>query len=180
MILILSKKSKTFFAIAKIFPEKQILSVLDIVFPEFSDIINPFSKTGLILLKKYPTAIDYKYANEKRILKLFRGIKGNNFNSDKASLLLATAKKSIYSGKARDARAKVLLTLITQLEFYNTQLDDIKQSLEDILQIQENKNKDLNNNTNSGNNENLFYQKIQNLYTIVLELKLCGIVAKLG
>jgi transposase len=163
--------------------QKQILSILDIVFPEFNDIIDPFSKTGLILLKKYPTAIDYKYTNEKRILKLFRGIKGNSFNIDKASLLLITAKKSIYSGKAKEARTKVLLTLITQLEFYQSQLNDIKISLEEILQIKKNENKNFNDvDDNINSNENLFYQKIQNLYTIdgVADATISTILAEVG
>ena len=51
---------------------------------------DPFNVTGLALLKKYPTAKHYHHANAKRILKTFRGIKGNNFNEQKASKLLET------------------------------------------------------------------------------------------
>jgi len=171
--------------------QKQIISLLDVVFPEFTNVIkNPFSVTGLTLLKKYPTSKHYKYANEKRLLKLFRGIKGNNFNKDKALLLLSLAKNSIFSGKAYEARGKVMIALITQLEFYNTQIETIKQELNDILNnsnntfidanINPNTNKTNNNlntsdNTNNNNNSNvnnnlndeiIFQQKVQNLHTI--------------
>ncbi|BCD62198.1 putative transposase [Nitratiruptor sp. YY08-26] len=60
----------------------QTLTLLNVVFPEFEHIIkDPFSVTGMALLSKYPTAKHYEYAGVDRILKTFRGIKGNNMNT---------------------------------------------------------------------------------------------------
>jgi len=79
--------------------------LLAVVFPEFEQVVkNPFSVSGLALLEKYPTAKNYKHASAQRILNVFRTIKGNNFNIQKAEKLLALAKSLIYSYNAYDKK----------------------------------------------------------------------------
>ena len=64
--------------------KRQVSTTLAVVFPEFEQIIkDPFSVSGMALLNKYPTAKHYKGASPDRILKVFRNIKGNNFNLEK-------------------------------------------------------------------------------------------------
>jgi transposase len=96
--------------------KRQTGTLLAVVFPELEEIItDPFNVTGLMLLEKYPTAKHYEYASVERILKTFRGIKGNNFNEAKASKLLELARCSIYSGVAKDARAMSIRLLQEQM-----------------------------------------------------------------
>ena len=103
--------------------KRQLSSLLSVVFPEMEQIIkDPFSVTALTLLEKYPTPKHYKYASPQRILKLFRNIKGNNFNLEKANKLLELAKSSIYSGNAYDERAYVIQSHIRAIRFLESEI----------------------------------------------------------
>ena len=100
--------------------------LLAVVFPEMEQIIkDPFSVSGLALLEKYPTAMHYKYASEQRILKIFRNIKGNNFNLEKAKKLLELAKSSIYQGNAYDERAYIIQSHIRFIKILDEEIKAI-------------------------------------------------------
>lgn len=110
--------------------KRETSSLLAVVFPELEKVIkDPYSVTGLILLDKYPTAKHFEYVSVDRILKLFRNIKGNNFNQAKAELLLSVAKNTIYSGTAKDARAFFIRSNITLIRALQEQI----KSLEDEM-----------------------------------------------
>ena len=113
--------------------KKRILTQITVTFPEFEGFIDPFSVSGLALLDKYPTAQHYKHSSVDRILKLFRHIQGNNFNQDKALRLLALSKDSIYSGKAKDARAIAIRSSIRLLKMYLGELDIIEAEILSLL-----------------------------------------------
>ena len=106
--------------------KRQVSSLLAVVFPEFEQVVkNPFSVSGLALLEKYPTAKHYKHASPQRILNVFRKIKGNNFNIQKAEKLLELAKSSIYSGNAYDERAFVIQSHIRAIKFLQKEIESI-------------------------------------------------------
>ncbi len=110
--------------------KRQIQTLLAVVFPEFEEVIaDPFSVTGLALLEKYPTAKHYEYASAERILKTFRGIKGNNMNRDKAERLLKLAKESVYSGAAKEARAVSLRHGIALIRMLQQQIAQIEEEM---------------------------------------------------
>jgi transposase len=101
-----------------------VSTTLAVVFPEFEQIIkDPFSVSGMALLEKYPTAKHYKGASGERILKLFRNIKGNNFNLQKANDLLNLAKLTIYQGNAKDERAYVILSNLRRIRFLKEEIE---------------------------------------------------------
>jgi transposase len=104
--------------------KRQVSTTLVVVFPEFEQIIkDPFSVSGMALLEKYPTAKHYKGASPDRILKVFRNIKGNNFNLQKASELLDLARLSIYQGNASDERAYVILSNLRRIKFLKDEIE---------------------------------------------------------
>ena len=113
--------------------KKRILTQITVTFPEFKVFIKPFSVSGLVLLDKYPTAHHYKHSSVDRIMKLFRHIQGNNFNQDKALRLLELSKDSIYSGKAKDARAIAIRSSIRLLKMYLCELDIIEAEILSLL-----------------------------------------------
>jgi transposase len=118
--------------------KRQTLSLLSVVFPELEQVISdPFNVTGLALLEKYPTARHYDYASCERILKTFRGIKGNNFNEAKANRLLALARESIYSGVAKEARAVSIRTNVEHIRLLNNQIEHIDTAVMELLEGQE-------------------------------------------
>ena len=105
--------------------KRQTYTILTVVFPELETVIrDPFNITGLALLDKYPTAKHFHHASVERILKTFRGIKGNNFNRMKAQALLDASRRSIYSGIASEARALSIRMNIAQIRLLQEQLDE--------------------------------------------------------
>ena len=113
-----------------LFEKRQVLTLLAVVFPEMEQVVkDPFNVTGLALLEKYPTAKHYDYASVDRILKTFRGIKGNNFNEQKAKKLLELAKSSIYQGNGADERAYVIRSHIRIIKLLNEELNEIENEM---------------------------------------------------
>ena len=103
--------------------KRQVSTTLVVVFPEFEQIIkDPFSVSGMALLEKYPTAKHYKGASGERILKIFRNIKGNNFNLQKANDLLDLARLTIYQGNASDERAYVIHSNLRRIRFLKDEI----------------------------------------------------------
>lgn len=117
--------------------KRQTGTLLAVVFPELEEIVSdPFNVTGLALLEKYPTAKHYDYASADRVLKTFRGIKGNNFNEAKALKLLELAKVSIYSGVAKDARAMSIRSNIALIRLLQEQIAACDQEMIELFAIQ--------------------------------------------
>ena len=113
--------------------KKRILTQITVTFPEFESFTNPFTISGLALLDKYPTAHHYKHSSVDRIMKIFSHIQGNNFNKDKALKLLELSRESIYSGKAKDARAIAIRSSIRLLKMYQDELLIIENEISSLL-----------------------------------------------
>jgi len=113
--------------------KKRILTQITVTFPEFESFTNPFTISGLALLDKYPTAHHYKHSSVDRIMKIFSHIQGNNFNRDKALRLLELSRESIYSGKAKDARAIAIRSSIRLLKMYQAELSIIEDEISALL-----------------------------------------------
>jgi len=110
--------------------KRQISTLLSVVFPEMEQVIkDPFNVTGLALLEKYPTAKHYEYASAQRILKTFRGIKGNNFNEQKAQKLLELAQHSVYQGNGKDERAYVIKSHIRVIKLLQEELKELENEM---------------------------------------------------
>lgn len=108
--------------------QRQICSLLGLIFPEYAStaIKNPFAIASSAILKKYPTAKHLAEAKPKHIEKIVRSIVGNNFNIKEIQNLIDTAKNSIFSGRAKDARGmnlRMLLNLFQQLDNSISELD---------------------------------------------------------
>jgi len=114
--------------------KRQVSTTLVVVFPEFEQIIrDPFSVSGMALLEKYPTAKHYKGASGERILKLFRNIKGNNFNLQKANDLLDLARLTIYQGNAQDERAYVIHSNLRRIRFLKDEIEACESQMFTLL-----------------------------------------------
>jgi len=63
--------------------QREISTVMATVNPGIGKVFsNIFIKTSLAIIKEYPTAVDIQKATPKKLTKIFRHIKGNNFNDD--------------------------------------------------------------------------------------------------
>jgi len=107
--------------------KREISTVMATVNPEITIVFkNIFTKTALEIIKTYSTAVDLKKATPKKLTKLFRHSKGNNFNEDKANQLIDLAKNSIYAGRAQEARALMIKTNIKLLELLSQEKSKIE------------------------------------------------------
>ena len=97
--------------------KREISTVMATVNPEIGRVFpNIFTKTALVIIKVYPTARDMQKATPKKLTRLFRHIKGNNFSEDKAKFLVDLANTSVYAGRASTARASMITSYIRVLE----------------------------------------------------------------
>lgn len=132
--------------------KREISTVIATVNPEIENVFpNIFTKTALAIIKEYPTAIDLQSATPQKLIKIFRHIKGNNFNEDKAKHLINLAKDSIYLGRAKDARSLMITTNIKILELISQEKQFLEQEINTLIEE---------------NQDDSFNSSIQNLKTI--------------
>jgi transposase len=117
---------------------RQAHALLGLLFPEYEKtaIKNPLSIASLAILKAYPTAKHLAEAKPKNIEKIVRHIKGNNFNITEIQSLIETARNSIYSGRAKDARGMNLNILLTHVETLHHSIAQLDRRMDDILSPQ--------------------------------------------
>jgi len=115
--------------------QRQVYSLLNIVFPEYGKtvIAKPFSQASMAILMRFPTAKHLSEAKTKHIEKIVRRIQGNNFSINEIQQLIETAKNSIYSGRAKDARAITLRMLLGHIQNLSTSIEELESEIKDIL-----------------------------------------------
>jgi transposase len=114
--------------------QREISTVMATVNPEITKVFpNIFTKTALAIIKAYPTAVDIQKATPKKLTKIFRHIKGNNFNDEKAKFLIELSKSSIYGGRAHESRALMIKTNIKILELLCQEKDEIEAQINTLL-----------------------------------------------
>jgi len=122
----LEKKIKTI--------KREISTVMATVNPEIGRVFpNIFTKTALAIIEVYPTATDIAKATPKKLTRLFRHIKGNNFSEDKAKLLIDLASTSVYAGRACKARASMITSYIRILELYCQEKKQIEAQIKHLI-----------------------------------------------
>jgi len=115
--------------------KREISTVMATVNPEITLVFkNIFTKTALEIIKVYPTAVELQKATPKKLTKLFRHIKGNNFNDEKAKYLIELAKSSIYGGRANESRALMIRTNIKILELLSQEKQEIEAQIATLIE----------------------------------------------
>ncbi len=113
---------------------REISTVMATVNPEITKVFpNIFTKTALAIIKVYPTAVDIQKATPKKLAKIFRHIKGNNFNDEKAKFLIELSKSSIYGGRALESRTLMIRTNIRILELICQERDEIELAINSLI-----------------------------------------------
>ena len=114
--------------------KREISTVIATVNPEIHKVFpNIFTKTAIVTIKAYPTAVDISKATPQKLTKIFRHIKGNNFNDEKAKFLIELSKSSIYGGRAQEARALMIRTNLKILELLCQEKDEIELQINSLL-----------------------------------------------
>ncbi len=115
--------------------KRQVYSLLSIVFPEYEKtvIAKPFSQASMSILSQFPTAKHLSEAKPKKVEKIARKIVGNNFGIHDIQQLIDTARNSIYSGRAKDARATTLRMLLNHIQNLSNSMEELEAQMKAIL-----------------------------------------------
>jgi transposase len=118
--------------------QRQVCSMLTVVFPEYDQTVlkNPFTISALAVFQKFPTARHLAQAKPKQIEKIIRSIPGNNFDPQEIDTLISTAQHSMYSGRAKEARAISLRILLTHIAHLVHSIHELEQEIEKMLSPQ--------------------------------------------
>lgn len=115
--------------------KREISTHMATVNPEIADIFpNLFTKSALEIIKAYPTAAHLCKATPKKLTRLFRHVKGNNFSEEKAKSLIELAQSSVYAGRACEARASMITSYIRILELYCQEKDSIELQIKQLIE----------------------------------------------
>ena len=86
-----------------------------------------------MILKEYPTAKHLAQAKQRKIEKMVRSIKGNNFDIKDIKHLLSVARKSIYSGRSKEVRGMNLRMILTHIQRFEDSIKAIDKRIDAIL-----------------------------------------------
>jgi len=115
--------------------QRQVYALLAIIFPEFekTPLKNPFATASTAILQKFPTAKDLAQAKPKQIEKIVRAIPGNNLHLQEIETLIKTAQTSIYSGRAKEARATSLCILLGHIQNLSASIEKLEAEIKQLL-----------------------------------------------
>ncbi len=118
--------------------QRQVCSLLAAVFPEYDQTIlkNPFTISAVTVLQKFPTAKHLAQAKPKQIERIVRSIPGNSFGRKEIDTLLSAAQHSLYSGRAKEARAITLRILLTHIVHLIRSIGELEEEIEKMLSPQ--------------------------------------------
>jgi transposase len=113
---------------------RQLLAQLDVVVPEHRAVLGDvLSARTRGILRVFPTAHHLAHATPRAIRRAAEDAGARGFSLDAASAVRDSARRSIYSGKAADARGQVVRTLVGQIERLTSALDELDASMARLL-----------------------------------------------
>jgi transposase len=113
---------------------RQLIAQLDVVLPEHRTTLGDLlSARARGILAQFPTAQHLAQASPRAIRRAAEEAGSRGFSLDEATAVRDAARRSIYSGKAAQARAHVVRTLVSHLEHLTTAIDDIDRAAAALL-----------------------------------------------
>lgn len=113
---------------------RQLIAQLDVVFPEHRPALGDLlTARARGILAQFPTAPQLAQASPRAIRRAAQVAGTRGFSLDEATAVRDTARQSIYSGKAAEARGHVVRTLVRQLERLTAAIDDLDRTATALL-----------------------------------------------
>jgi len=113
---------------------RQLIAQLDIVLPEHRTALGDLrSARARGILAQFPTAQHLAQASPRAIRRAAEDAGTRGFTLDDAHAVRDAARQSLYSGKAADARAQVVRTLVSQLDRLTTAIDEVDRAATALL-----------------------------------------------
>lgn len=113
---------------------RQLIAQLDVVLPEHRTALGDLlSARARGILAEFPTAQHLAQASPRAIRRAATDAGARGFSLDEAMAVRDAARRSIYSGKAAQARAHVVRTLVSQLERLTSAIADVDRAATALL-----------------------------------------------
>jgi transposase len=115
--------------------KNEIHALLVVLFPEFTQVfVDPTRPTALAVLKRYPSAQIIAQTEEETLSTFLHELAPRHYGRQTAQELVRLAKASIGSGVAIAARSSSLRILCDQLEHTQSNLEQLLQEIDQLLQ----------------------------------------------
>ncbi len=111
----------------------QLQHLVFVVFPELLSIINPSTKTGMYLLKKYPDPENIKALGLDNLSDIIRKISRGKINNDRIEKLYQAAKKTVGITEGKESIILEISHLISNIENENLYIKNIEQQMSEYL-----------------------------------------------
>lgn len=113
---------------------RQLIAQLDVVLPEHRTALGDLlSARARGILAQFPTAQHLAQASPRAVRRAAEAAGTRGFSLDDATTVRDAARRSIYSGKAAQARAHVVRTLVSQLERLTAAIDELDRTATALL-----------------------------------------------
>ncbi len=113
---------------------RQLIAQLDVVLPEHRTALGDLlTARARGILAQFPTAQHLAQASPRGIRRAAQTAGTRGFSLDEATAVRDAARQSLYSGKAADARAHVVRTLVRQVERLTAAVDDLDRAAMALL-----------------------------------------------
>lgn len=113
---------------------RQLCAQLTVVFPEYPAVLGDLlTARARGILQAFPTAHHLAHAQPRAIRHAAHSAGTRGFSLDDATAVRDAARRSVYSGKAIQARGHVIRTLITQIERLAVALEQLDAALATTL-----------------------------------------------
>lgn len=113
---------------------RQLIAQLDVVLPEHRTALGDLlTARARGILAHFPTAPHLAQASPRAIRRAAQAAGTRGFSLDEATAVRDAARQSLYSGKAAEARAHVVRTLVSQLERLTAAIDDLDRAATALL-----------------------------------------------
>jgi transposase len=113
---------------------RQLTAQLDVVLPEHRPALGDLLTARVRgILTQFPTAYHLAQASARAIRRAAEDAGGRGFSLDDATSLRETARRSLYSGKAAEARGQVVRTLVAQIERLTAALAELDRASAALL-----------------------------------------------
>jgi len=114
--------------------KNEIHALLTVLFPEFTQVfLDPCRPTALAVLKRYPSAQAMAAAGVEAVAALLHELAPRHYGLKTAQQLVSLAQHTVSSGIAASARASTLKVLCDQLEHTQTNLAQLEQEIDKLL-----------------------------------------------
>lgn len=111
--------------------KRKIIALLDQVFPEYSHLFsNVFGMASKELLKVYATPEEMLSVSTRKLSKLLEKTSRGHFGKPKAMEIKTLASQSVGIHLAQDAFAFQIRQMLEQLDFVETQIQDLEQEIQ--------------------------------------------------